>query len=707
MIGWSNPLVKLFIAVLVLALWSSCSDDVDGRGTSCPVGESLNAITGECQPVRCGPGERINTVTGACEATAPGMDAGFDLDGSNTPDGDDGPDTESPHCPLGDCDAGVIFPDTGGHDPFQPQSPGEIEYHSCSAEETANLTPPRFITSRRANYLLALPPAMSATTVSIPARQLHAHFFEHAQRHLTGFVVSLGPRPEQHTPASIGEHILSTTRAIPSYAAATSRSVGRPYMTHDHFSAQINGLIELPGGTEPHVARDTIMARLMGLSPGDFQHDLTTTFDGDATPTIFAYKIVRRSNQQYILVGAFATASRYDDPDLSTGILVDDLVGGTALAMAEETMTDECISYTIRDTNEVDIIISLDASGSMDEVQNALSGFAQQFTELLDAAGVDWRIGVTGVDCDEIKTDEALSREFRDLWPESTSSGGIFGDIMAICKEPTIIGGGSTGNNGRLIGGGFTRDFNQISQRMNQVSRTGLEYTLTMGMAAIDHSLPRADDAINKIRTNAAVVLVAVTDENEQLFKDKFSWISGSSSTITAQQRLELETFAQPWIDFLSRPDINAPVYGLYWVPGQPCAGATDVAHGIHHIVERTGGQGDSVCQPDVTNAFRDIADATRDLSSGLRLVGTPVAASIRVDVEDVETQAISPLNRSRIDGFDFHSYNNSLFFEGPSAPQLEQRVIVPYLRWNRTVFPCVLESDCPDNMKCNQGICG
>jgi hypothetical protein len=175
---------------------------------------------------------------------------------------------------------------------------------------------------------------------------------------------------------------------------------------------------------------------------------------------------------------------------------------------------------------------------------------------------------------------------------------------------------------------------------------------------------------------------------------------------LSASRRAQLEATAQPWIDYLSRPDINAPVYGLYWVPGQACEGATDVAHGIHHVVQATGGEGSSVCAPDVTNAFRDIANATRDLSSGLRLVGTPVGSSIRVDVEDLETQAIVPLDRSRIDGFDFTSSNNSLLFVGPSAPQLEQRVIVPYLRWNRTVFPCTFETDCPERMKCNLGLC-
>jgi hypothetical protein len=713
MVRCAKPWMKLAVAIVAAAAIAGCSDDVDKGDSPCPQGQSFNPVTGQCATSQCGPGQTFNPVTGQCQAGAGGSDAGFDLDGDDDPDGDQGgseQNNSSPNCPLGDCDAGVIFPDAGpnAHDPYRPQQPGQVEYHSCSSAEAANLTPPRFVINRRANYLLALHPAMSASTVSIPSRELNAHFFDDGARQLAGFVVSLGPQPGQTTAAAIGNALLGTVRALPAYSSAARRSEGRAYTTHDRFPAQINGLIELPNNTKPDEARDQIFARLMGLSPADLQHELQLRLDGDPNgKTLFAYQIVRRSDQQYILVGAFATASRYDNPQLKTGIFVDDLVGGTLLAMAEETMTDECISYTIRDTNEVDIIISLDASGSMDQVQAALSGFAQEFTQLLDGVGVDWRIGITGVDCDGIQNDMGLSQEYRDLWPEATGGGGLFDSFTQPCKEPAGIGGiGGVGNNGRLIGGNFTRDYAEISRRMNRVSTHGLEYTFTMGAAAIDRSLPRADNTPNKIRTNAAVVLVVVTDENEQLFKNTFSWISGTGQTLTAQQRAQLETYTQPWIDFLMRPDINAPVYGLYWVPGQPCEGATDVAHGIHHIVQQTGGAGGSVCQPDVTNTFREIANATRDLSSGLRLVGTPVATSIRVDVEDLASQAIVPLDRSRVDGFDFTSVNNSLVFDGPSAPQLEQRVIVPYLRWNRTVFPCSRESDCPEGLKCNLGIC-
>ncbi|MFU8802417.1 MAG: hypothetical protein ACNA8W_01285, partial [Bradymonadaceae bacterium] len=489
MMSGTNVWMRCLVAVLALAFLASCSDDVV-EGPSCPSGESYNVITGQCQSLVCPSGQPFNPVSGACDGSYGEDDAGHvDLDSTPGPDEDahlgpdtiapgpdtiaPGPDTTGPipdasgpdaNCPLGDCDAGVFFPDTGPQDPFQPQQPGEVEYHSCTEADTANLTAPQFIINDRGNYLLAVDPAFGASSVSIASRELYTHFFEDDTRDLTGFVTSLTPAAGQGTPAAISDHVLNTVKAVPAYAAATQRSAGLPYQTHDRFSASIRNFVELPSGTKLDEARDLIYARLAQTTVAELQHTLATSFDGDADKTLFAYKIVRRSDQQYVLVGAFVTATNYDDFALETGSFIDDLVGGTALAMAEETMTDECISYTIRDTNEVDIIISLDASGSMNVVQAALANFAEEFTELLDEAEVDWRIGITGVDCEDIRDDTALSEEYRALWPEGSGSGGIFGGLDIPCKTPFGVGG--SGNNGRLIGGNFTTDFAQISQRM-------------------------------------------------------------------------------------------------------------------------------------------------------------------------------------------------------------------------------------------------
>ncbi|MBA2662837.1 MAG: hypothetical protein H0U74_11110 [Bradymonadaceae bacterium] len=708
------------MSVVMLA---ACSDDASST-KGCPAGQITNPISGGCEPVDCPAGHIFNPIKGAC-VIGSGPDAGhLDTDPSgsdavtqNNGLGDSGqqpgdtntsnntnPNNANNHCTGLGCDDDVIVvPDTGPGTPYRPQDPAQAQYHSCTSADTRNLVAPKFLSHTAGNYLLTTERSVNASLVTPTAGLLNAHVFEDTQNKFTGFVVSLAPQANQTTPAMLSQALLTSIQSITGMNTASLRHAGRQTLTHDQMSAVTRASILLPNGTAPHVARDAILARQIGLTAQNLGHTLTATFSANANaPSVLVYQIVRRSNQQYVLIAALATLADYENDALTTGTRIDDLVSGTALAYADESMTDQCVSYTIRDTNEVDIIISLDASGSMSGVQNALANFAQEFTQLLDATGADWRVGITGVDCDNIQNDAGLSQEYRNLWSTASSgAGGIFG--IEICKTPFGIGG--SGNNGKLIGGGFTRDFQQIDSRMRQVSTTGSEYTLTMGVAAIDRSLPRAENSASKIRPNAAVILVVVTDENEELFKQKFTFIGGTNQTLTGAQRTEMEAFARPWIEYLRRPDVDAPVFGLYWLPGQPCAGATDVAHDIDHFVTQTGGAGGSVCQGDVTTTFRDIADATRDLTSGLRLIGAPVATTIRVAKEG-PNNVDSVLNRSRIDGFDFDATNNSVLFEGPSAPQVDERVVVPYMRWNRSVQPCETTSQCTGTRKCMNGVC-
>ncbi len=689
---------------------SACSDDV--QADQCPPGEQLNPIQNICTPVVCPAGTQLSPITQQCTAPPDQFDAGGDLDATGNDSGNPNTDSGNPNTDSGNpnTDSGnpnnpdthIPDPGTPGN-PYQPQDPATAQYHSCTSADTRALTPPNFIINHDGNYLLATEHSNTSARVNPTVGNLPAHVFEDTQNKYTGFIATLAPTAAQTTTALLSQNLLATVKAIPGMNTASQLNPGRQIQTHDQMSAVTSATILLPAGTAPHTARDQILARLVGLSPNQLPHDLTTNFPADpSAPTLLTYEILRRNHTQYVIVATFTTQPNFNNAALKTSMHVGDLTNGSALAFAEETMTDQCLSYTIRDTNEVDIIISLDKSGSMDVVNAAIANFSQEFTQLLNAAGVDWRIGVTGVDCSNIQTDNGLSQEYRSMWPAPTQGGGgIFDTIQTPCKEPFS----SNGNNGKLIGGNFSRNAQEIKSRMGSVSTSGSEYTFTMGVAAIDRSLPRADNAANKIRTNAAVILVVVTDENEQLFKDKFNFISGSGQTLSQSQRTELETYTSPWIEFLHRTDIDAPVFGLYWVPGQSCTGATDVAHGIHHIVQQTGGKGGSVCQPDVTNTFRDVVDATRDLTSGLRLVGPTVATSIQV-LKEGPNNANSRLNRSTTDGFDYDATNNSVVFHGPTAPQVDERIVVPYLRWNRTVIPCETSEQCTNGAKCSAGIC-
>jgi len=503
--------------------------------------------------------------------------------------------------------------------------------------------------------------------------------------------------------------VVTALRGTPAYASSIGRSSGRLNATHDGFDAVSAAIVDLPANTALNTARDEILAQLASTTTANLTTGLTSNFPGSATdPTLLVYQVVSRSPSNYIVVGVLVNLADYLDKTKSTGFLVDDLTGGSSLARFDETLETDCVSYTVSTRPKVDIIIALDNSGSMGDERMSLVNFASEFTTLLNNANLDWRIGVTGVGCANIKSDMSLSAEFRNLWP----AGGGFLPTGA-CSAPIGLPGG--GGNGSLIGGTFVDSMtpnvvSTIQSRLNSVPGDNSEYSFTMGVAAIDRALPRQDGVDAKIRTDSSVVMIFLTDENDEFFDSELSWLSGAMGPLSPAQQTELEMATQPWIDFLAKPDIGATVFGLYPPPGEVCMTAGDVGFEFAELVTATGGNGGSVCQANISNTLRTIADATAGLSSALRLRGVPVSPTIQVKLGAVATGMISDVVRSRSDGFDYDPVVNRISFFGPTPPQTGDRAVIPYRRWANSVIACVTEEDCPNSptrkFKCVAGTC-
>jgi hypothetical protein len=601
-------------------------------------------------------------------------------------------------CAQGESDPCAVDSDNDG----TPDS-DEAQYRDCRSEDTQNLVPPQFIEDNVADYKLAAEPSVTPEAVTFASGTAVAHVFGDAAHNYTGFVASFEPANAQINPSLLADDITTAVQGV--YSAASRRSSGRQVTTHDGHKAVVGAVTDLPAGTDLGTARDSVLAALGGVTTADVSHALATSFAGDASaPSLFVYEVVSRSPSQYLVIGAFVTLPNYEDSSAQTGFRIDDLTGGPSLGSTSDALSPDCVSYKITAEPEVDIIIALDASGSMGAEQTALASFATEFTTLLNQSNVDWRVGVTGVDCSSIGGDTELSQEFRNLWPSSGGSGGWFPDPDAICPSVPFQGAG----NGALLGGDFSRDPATISSRLSQVSGTNSEFTMTMGAAAVDRALPRAAGTVGKIRPDASIIVIAVTDEEDEFFKEQLSFLGGGNLTLSPSNQALLEAETQPWVDYLLKPDIGATAFGLYWPPGEQCGTGADVAHAIAEIVNETGGNGGSICQADITNTLAGIADATAGIASGLRLRGAAAPQTIIVNHGSVSTGNILPVDRSRADGFDYDAIVNRVVFRGPNPPQTHDRVVIPYLRWENSVFTCSTDADCPQEqkLKCVEGEC-
>ncbi len=582
-------------------------------------------------------------------------------------------------CAQGESDPCSVDSDGDG----TPDS-DEAQYRQCRPEDTQNLPTANTVSNMTADYQIVLD--NSATAQALTGADGHV-FYDTADAY-TGFVVSLTPTGMQTNPSLIADDIVSRVQGA--YPAAVRRLSGRRITTHDGYSATVGTIIDLPAGTDLDAARDAVLGNLLGGAPAPA---VTSGLTGDASETLFIYQILSRGPGQYIIVGAFTTLTNYQDNAADTGFRVDDLVGGTAVATAMETNVTECVAYKITTRPKVDIIISIDGSGSMSDEQQALQNFAVDFTNLLSQSNLDWRAGVTLPNCNGTS----------DLSMEAAAV------LSAHCQGLPFPFPGTQGT-GDLVMGDFTTDPMVLKSRLNPstFSMAG-EHALAAVVAAADKALPRSDSDASKFRNDAAVILISITDEEDAWWQDGGSWGNSQNITLTPTQQTELETEGKPWVDFLLKQELGATVFGIVWPTGEQCQpNGAAVAHAVTHIANETGGSVGSICQADITNTLAEIANAAAGIASGLRLRGTPLTPTIEVIRGDAQTGTVSNVVRSRADGFDYDSIVNRILFPGPNPPQTNDTVIIPYRRWDGSVFQCTSTSECPaaQKLKCVDGEC-
>jgi hypothetical protein len=648
-----------------------------------------------------------------------------DTDGDGVEDGqeDTNGDGKIGTCPNREYDQSCAGAES---DPCKADTDGdgtpddeELTFRKCRSSDTNNLTRPGTIENQAGSYKLATEPSVDKAEVTANNGSIEAHVFEDTGHDYTGFVMNYDAGSTTD-PTVLAGNIASSVQGLytepnSSNSYAVRRSTGRQLTTHDNYESVVNAVLDIPNydgsgqsipAPKPNIARDEILAELAGISPADLNHGLSTQFSSDSdSPTLFVYQVVSRSSSEAIVVGALTTLANYQDVEEETGYRVDDLTGGTSLAEYGATLESDCVSFSIDSTPKVDFLISLDASGSMSDEQQQLSNFAQQFTDLLDRANLDWRVGVTSVGCSDIQNDNALPQDYRNLWP----SGG--GGIIPTGPCDSGFGGGFGGSNpsnGELVGGNFTTDPSTLSQRLQNLGEINREYTLTMGVAGAARALPRQNNSPTSIRKGAEIITVAITDEMDQLFQNNLRSL-GDKKDLSPSEVSQVERETADWVDYLDDEEITA--FGLYAPTGEECGSAIQHAHGIAEVVDKSGGTGGSVCQSDVSNTLRTIAEAASGLASSIRLLGSPVAPSLQVKHVDLSANGgdgdVLQMDRSRKDGFSYDAVVNRITFTGPNPPVRGDRLIVPYLRWKDSIQECSKQKNpCPNDQVCVSGIC-
>jgi hypothetical protein len=593
----------------------------------------------------------------------------------------------------------------GEYDPCSADTDGdgqpdgeEVNFLGCRPEFLAAIPSPQLISSAPGDYQLALPTQATAAPIS-GLTSAHGHAFTNAGASYAGFIASL-PQPNGiHTPERLRDEVLRRVKTV--YPAASPATGGRRALTHDGFQAITNYKIKLGAPGVPTTARDQLLSAISG-QPG-LSHNAAGVVPASSTDMILVVGLVDRGAGRYVISAALADEALYNAATGQTGYLMDDVVSSMGLAKSGEVLVNDCVSYKVESKPKVDFIWVVDGSGSMSEENALVKQYAQNFAQVLTTSNLDWRLGVVSSNCEDIAADPAIPADVKALFPGS--------GLTASCGRLPI--GGQRKKNGQLCdrnGANFTTDVRKFQDCIDQMASQSIttEHTGTIGTAAIARAQPPSDTDNTKVRPGAAIVIISVTDEFDDLISSQMGWRdAGGQGAAPNDPTLDpnfsvaaLDMKVQPFVDYYLRPDVAATVFGIFWVPGQPCQTASEAAADIQRIVDLTGGTYGNICSGNLQNTLLEIAESAAGLASGLRVRGYPAPPSITVRVGDVSSQQILMPARSRQDGWDYDAVTNAVSFIGPRPPQNNDRVVITYKRWQNSIQGCQRDSDCPRTQK-------
>lgn len=606
------------------------------------------------------------------------------------------------------CAQGELDPCSSDSDGDGTPDGDEISALGCRAEYLNNIPQPKQLNNTAGDFRLAISTATTDAVAMSLAAGVNANVFNHQAESYAGFVASM-PKPTQNGGIE-GQRDELISRIKASFGAAISVNSGRRTFTHDGHNAIVGIKLNLKVTGRPDIERDRVLKALLASSGAS--HSLNDNFNASVGDLAVIFSVIERSSV-VIVSAAVASDALHQSRTLATAYLVDDATSVTNLASSGAMLEPQCVSYRVDDRPSVDFIWVVDGSGSMSDENAQVRNYANDFVQILTASNIDWRLGVVSANCSDIDKDTTLGADVKQLYGTKCT--------LPPLPFPIPIPMGRY-KNGMLCdknGAYFTRDANKFKDCIDEMARqsTTSEHTASISPAAIARALPRQDNNDQKLRPNAATVVISVTDEFDDLFQGEMGWRDAGGSgeppnDPTTQGPIDfvkLDRVVKPFADYLLRPDIGATLFGIFWVPGQACSGASEAAVGIQRMVDKTGGASGNICGGNLQNMLRQIAIAATGLASGLRVQGVPVTPTIKVRVGDVATQTVLEPMRSRDQGWDYDVVTNAVLFNGQNPPRTNDRVVITYLRWQGSTQMCTTNSDCPNNIQkqqCVQGVC-
>jgi len=400
--------------------------------------------------------------------------------------------------------------------------------------------------------------------------------------------------------------------------------------------------VEPASSVEAGALRDALLGAVLA-KPAANLGNLLGPVGSPATQLVVQVTLVHRSNQVAVSA-AVASRDDYESPSGEAAITVEDLSNGTALAKAGSTTILECDVGAVTTVPAADIIWVIDESGSMNDNRQDIANHANTFFSMALSAGLDFRMGVTGV-----------------KKPEKGLVAGKFCSRSSTVKE-------DDGGEDRFLLPNEQALFSACVWNPPYYEGSQ-EYGLTAGYSAVKQHLPREASSPKKIREGAKLAVIFVTDETPQELKTdgtflgqagflSFNDYKSSSCSLSAGNSASLATTLKPLSDLLAGvtdPGAEAMVHLIGGACGNSCD--AEIAYGYKELAAARGGQTGDVCQKNLGPTLQVILSSIASSASPRPLQHVPISSSLVVEANGLR------LPRSMAQGYTYNAAANALTF--------------------------------------------
>ena len=575
----------------------------------------------------------------------------------------------------GACDRGLVL------DPFSDAAPEQDLEDSKKCQDIGMVKVGQH-SSKAGDWTVVVPGEVELTEVKVksagPLEAALALERVSGAGDVSGFVVSQkASRGEVRSQTlEIVNRVLEAAGPKKVFAAASLRHLGTVRMTHDGYMAVSGTVLDLSKASEEklHGIRNAVYPLILGGDLGRFVN-LPRASKASGRDFVLVMSTVLRLDQGRVVVsGGVVTLNDHESSLSKAAIRVGDMANATMVARHGAATTVQCDDATLAAAPPVALIWVIDGSMSMAAVRtHRLHKGAVAMWAEARALGLDFRMAVlsTGRVKDGPKT---LGMRLCNPEPYDTKPGRFWSppDELELFKKCVLKPAGNVSKD-RITG-----SYGLLNLR---------EAMLTL--------LPRAKNDPRRLRKGARVVVVFASDVEAGTVKDLFG-PKLPPHPFTPGVTAKLGNHLRPHVDLLlgkantankdyipkgaKAGDLAGTL--AYALVADPARGCNQRARGTGYIevVGALTGWTDHICHgPKGTEHLlvKMIQDVTAT-ARPLLLDHTPVSSTIAV------TANKSPLERSRLDGFDYAGSSNSLlFYEKPgSNGTLKGTLRVGYLSW-------------------------